>query len=126
MTLYEQYIAVATYFKTQWGDTPFFTLGEVIKDQTNFIVFEAFGTGVKTCLSGKSIENHVGYSVMCYGETRPKSLKIASDLQIKFTDKKVESLVVMGGEIKSTIKLEDNIFETEVVFKTSSDSQLGA
>ena len=122
MNLYEQYVAVATFFKDNWSDTQFFTLGEVIENETNFIVFEAFGIGINSCLSGKLIENHAGYSVMCYGESRPQSLKIASDLQLKFVNKKINDLRLRNGEIKSTIKLEDNLYETEVTFTTSSDT----
>lgn len=126
MTTYEQYVAVATFIKDNWNDTPFFTLGEVIENQTEFIVFEAFGIGVKDeCLSGKMIENKTGYSVMCYSTKRPKSLKIASDLQVKFLNKKIGNLRLRGGEIKNTIKLEDNLFETEIVFKTDSETILG-
>jgi len=125
MTAYEQYVAVATFVKDNWTQTPFFTLGEVIEKQTNFIVFNAFGIGVDGCMSGKQINNKVGYSIMCYSDKRPKSLKLASDLQMMFANKKANNLVLLGGDIKSTLKLDDNLFETEVIFKTDSISQLG-
>lgn len=121
MTAYEQYVAVATFVKDNWVQTPFFTLGEVIEKQTDFIILNPFGIGVDGCLSGKQINNKMGYSIMCYSDKRPKSLKLASDLQIKFADKKIGNLVLLGGEIKSTLKLEDNLFETEVIFKTNSE-----
>ena len=124
MTTYEQYVAVATYIKNNWTQTKFFTLGEVIENEKEFIVLNAFGVGVGSCLSGKHLENHTAYSIMCYGANRPKSLKIASEVQVQFTNKKVSHLLLESGEIKSTLKLDDNLFETEVIFKTSSDIQL--
>jgi hypothetical protein len=117
MSHFEHYWKVGKQLKQEWTETPFFVKGEVINIKPPFVVFDSYGIGVDSCLSGTLSIRKTMFTIEVYEKNRPLCKKLMSEFEEQFSNKVVAGYTIGDINELEIQSLKEDLYEGRLNFK---------